>query len=261
MKRIVVMLICVVLVFCMAACGAPAEKANTEAMPQQNQTSTQGTQANNPQNTGTATQPTTGNTTSEIRTTLKVDLTKRGEIKSNAPSKNSDEFVLEGTTMRLPMEGSALSAQGWTYSENSTAKDKLMDPGKTTNLVSFYLYDTDGNEMMLNQAVNNNSTAKPVLECQITSFTMDTFSLNEDFGDLVLPGGISLFSTAADVIAIFGEAENNADFDSVEVGEHYVKYVENKTSGLCYFFSFYSAEDYNGELDGNIREIRISTDY
>lgn len=194
-------------------------------------------------------------------TVLDVDLTVRGEIKSNAPAMNSGEFILEGVTMQLPFAGSALSDKGWYFSENSSAKDTVIDPNSTTNLVSFYIYDTDGNEMLLYQAINDSDSAKPVLECQISSFAADTFSLNETFGDLILPGGICLFSKAADVIEVFGTPENNNNFERVEVFEQSIKYVENKESGLCYYFSFYSSEDYNGELNGHIRSIRISTDY
>ena len=142
----------------------------------------------------------------EDGTILDVDLTVHGEIKSNAPAMNSGECILEGTTMQLPFAGSALSDKGWYFSENSSAKDTVIDPNSTTNLVSFYIYDTDGNEMLLYQAINDSDSAKPVLECQISSFAADTFSLNETFGDLILPGGICLYSTAADVIEIFGTA-------------------------------------------------------
>ncbi len=194
-------------------------------------------------------------------TILDIDLAVRGEIKSNAPAMNSGEFILEGVTMQLPFAGSALSDKGWQFSENSTAKDAVIDPKSTTNLISFYIYDTDGNEMMLYQAINESDSAKPVLECQISSFEVDTFSLNQAFGDLILPGGICLYSTAADVIEIFGTPENNSNFENVYVYEHGIYYVENKESGLCYYFSFYSSEDYNGEANGYIRSIRISTDY
>ena len=197
----------------------------------------------------------------EDGTTLDVDLTVRGEIKSNAPAMNSDEFILEGTTMQLPFAGSVLTNQGWHFPEYTSAIDTVIDPNSTTNLISFSVYDTDGNEMLLYQAVNDSDSAKPVLECQISSFAADTLSLNETFGDLILPGGICIYSTAADVIEIFGTPENNSDFESVYVYESGIYYVENKVSGLCYYFSFYDSEDYNGEANGYIRKIRISTDY
>lgn len=197
----------------------------------------------------------------EDGTILDVDLTVRGEIKSKAPSMTTGEFILEGTTMQLPFDGVALSDKGWHFSENSSAKDTVIDPNSTTNLVSFYIYDTDGNEMLLYQAINDSDSAKPVLECQISSFRADTLSLDETFGDLVLPGGICLYSTAADVIEIFGTPEKNSHFESVYVYESGIYYVDNKDSGLCYDFRFYDSEDYNGELNGYIRSIRISTDY
>ena len=262
MKKVVVVLLVVcMLVATLVGCGAKNSTVGNDVPPQtdkeQVETDTKMTEPSTSSNEVTINKV----VDPEDGTILDVDLTIRGEIKSDAPAMNSGEFILEGVTMQLPFAGSALSDKGWYFSENSSAKDTVIDPNSTTNLVSFYIYDTDGNEMLLYQAINDSDSAKPVLECQISSFAADTFSLSETFGDLILPGGICLYSTAADVIEIFGTPENNSNFENVYVYEHGIYYVENKGSGLCYYFNFYSSEDYNGEANGHIRSVRISTDY
>lgn len=262
MKKVVVLfLTACMLVATLAGCGAKDSTAGND-IPAQTDKAQDETDTNMPEPSTPSTEVIIDKIADpEDGTILDVDLTARGEIKSNAPAMNSGEFILEGATMQLPFAGSALTDKGWHFSENSSAKDELLDPESVTNLVSFYIYDANGNEMLLYQAINNSDSAKPVLECQISSFAADTFSLNETFGDLILPGGICLYSTAADVIEIFGTPENNSNFENVYVYEHGIYYVENKGSGLCYYFSFYSSEDYNGELNGHIRSVRISTDY
>ena len=262
MKKVIALLLTVcVLVATLPGCGVKDGAAGND-IPTQTNKSQDEADTNMPE-------PSTSPTETDIDkiadpedgTILDVDLTVRGEIKNNAPVMNSEEFILEGTTMQMPFSGSVLSDNGWHFSENNTAKDSVVAPNSTTNLVSFYIYDTDGNEMILRQAINDSDSEKPVLECQISSFKVDTFSLNESFGDLILPGGICLFSKAADVIKVFGSPKNNGNFERVEVLEHGIRYVENKKSGLCYYFGFYSSEDYNGELNGSIRSIQISTEY
>ena len=264
MKKVLAIILCLALVITLAACGKNTEsmpdneqsptKQETTATTAVNEEQTEITTATSPKEIGKITDPEDG-------TVLDVDLSIRGEIKDNAPSLNSGDFILEGKTMQLPLAGSALTDEGWHFSENGTAKDTKLKPNTTTNLVSFHIYDADGNEMLLYQAVNDSDSEKSALECQISSFGVDTFSLNESFGDLVLPGGICLFSKAADVIEVFGTPENATNFERVEVFEHSIRYVEHNESGLCYTFSFYSSEDYNGELKSHIRMIKISTDY
>ncbi len=261
MKKLLLLLLTIcVLTVTLIGCGDKNSTTdNDNSMPTNNEITESDTNKNN----ATSSDEAVANKIAdpEDGTILDVDLTVRGEIKSNAPAINSGEFILEGTTMQLPFNGSALTDKGWHFSENTSAKDTVVDPNATTNLVSFYIYDTDGNEMILRQAINDSNTEKNVLECQISSFEVDTLSLTENFGDLILPGGICLFSKAADVIEVFGAPENNSNFERVEVFEHSIKYVENKQSGLCYRFTFYSSEDYNGEANGYIRSITISTEY
>ena len=256
MKKVVALfLTACMLAAVLAGCGAKNSPAETGKTPVETDTTIP--------EPSTSTNEVTINKIVDPRdgTVLDVDLNVRGEIKSNAPALNAGELILEGTTMQFPFAGSALTDKGWHFSENSTAKDAVLDPNSTTNLVSFYIYDSDGNSLLLRQAINVSDSAKPVLECQISSFRADTFFLYENFGDLVLPGGICLFSKAADVIEVFGTPENNRNFERVEVFEHSIRYVENKESGLCYDFGFYSSEDYDGRLNGQIRSISIYTDY
>lgn len=262
MKKVVTLLLAVcMLAVTLAGCGAKDSTAENY-MPSQTDKTLDETATKMPESSSSSSEVTVNKIVDpEDGTILDVDLNVRGEIKSNAPAMNSGEFILEGTAMQIPFAGSVLSDKGWHFSENNSAKDTVIDPNSTTNLVSFYVYDADGNEILLYQAINDSDAVKPVLECQISSFAVDTFSLNETFGDLILPGGICLYSKAADVIEVFGAPENNSNFERVEVFEHGIKYVENKESGLCYYFSFYSSEDYNGEANGYIRSIRISTDY
>ncbi len=267
MKKVLAALLCVAFVISLVACGKNTQgESGVEKTPTKQETKATET-------TKAPTEPTSAKQEAtlpkeenakiadpEDGTVLNVDIAARGEIKSNAPAMGSGEFILEGKTMQMPLSGAALANEGWHFSDNNTAKDAKLKPNTKTNLISFYIYDADGNEMMLEEAVNNSDTEKTVLECDITKFSIDLFGLSDTFADLILPGGICLYSKAADVIEVFGMPENNSNFESVEVYEDGIRYVEHKESGLCYYFSFYSSEDYNGEANGHIRKIKISMD-
>lgn len=267
MKRLITTLLCVALVVSLAGCvkvELTGMNTGTEA-PQAQDTSSAATSNEEPQEGTTNPSKPEVSVDEKIEdpddgTVLDVDLTKRGQIKSG-PDMSANEFVLDGITLELPFAASKLFDKGWHFSENSTAAEELLDPNTTTNLVSFYLYNSDGSSIMLEQAVNDSDTAKPVGECDISAIGIHTYELTEAFGDLILPGGICLYSTAADVVSVYGTPENNEYFESVTVSEHGIGYIDHKDTGLSYSFHFYDSEDYDGQLEGQIASVSITTDY
>lgn len=266
MKRILMPVLCFVLVLSMVACGGanqPAEEQGNVQAPvqelveedqQEEQSAEEPKKEEQPAVEGKVVDPEDG-------TELTVDLTKRGKIENSAPAMNSGEFILEGVTLSLPFAASKLMDNGWHFSENSTAGEELMDAQATTNLVSFYLYDDDGNEILPMQVINNADTAKTFAECEVTELKVHASEVGESFGGLILPGGICMNSTAADIIEVFGMPENNPYFDTVFVSDDGIQYIDHKETGFSYIFSFYTAEDSEGELNGNIYSVMIEMEY
>ena len=195
----------------------------------------------------------------EDGTVLEIDLSKKGDIKDDAPDINSNKIIFENKDIELPFSASVLFDNGWHFSSNTDAAEKLMKPNSTTDLISFYLYNENGDEIMLRQAINNSDSEKRVQECDISAFYVDTTQITESFGDVILPGGICLTSTAADVISVFGKPENNKYFENVYVYDDGITYENHKESGYTYSFHFYNEEDYDGELNGYIHKLTIES--
>lgn len=193
----------------------------------------------------------------EDGTKFEIDTTIRGTIEENAAAVTSSEIVLDGIKIQLPFAASVLIDNGWSFPSSATAQENLLRANATTNLISFYAYSENGDELSLLQAVNNADTEKSIQECDITSFELSTISLTEDFGDCVLPGGISLYSTAADVLSVYGTPENNAYFETVYVYENGLRYENCKETGYSYSFRFFDEEDYEGQLEAKMRSVTV----
>ncbi len=195
---------------------------------------------------------------------LKINLSVKGEIKENAPDMHANQFLLNGVAVEMPIAISSFYDLGWSIPESHYVqiKDELLEPERTTSLISYYLTDTVGNKIELIRVVNEADTEATIDACAVSEFIMHTSYYQEEWFDgLILPGGISLKSTAADIIAVFGEPENNPYFNKVSVSESGISYKDHKDNGLSYHFSFYDSEDGSGELDGKIYALRIEKDY
>lgn len=266
MKKMFSFLMCLALVTSLAACGENEQPDSDKNSSVQTTGQKKIEEATNTANETEETEPTEEKIISDpaTGTVLKVDLSVKGEIKENAPDMHANQFLLNGVTVEMPIAMSSFYDLGWSIPESHYVqiKDELLEPERTTALISYFLTDPEGNKIDLIRVVNEADTEATIDACAVSEFQMTTSYYQEEwFDDLILPGGICLRSTAADIIAVFGEPENNPYFNKVSVSEAGISYKDHKDNGLSYYFSFYDNEDWNGELEGKIYALRIEKDY
>ena len=249
MRKILCILLSTLFLLSLAACGSKANSApdgNTNPPTE----ATENTDI--PETTTPPTEVPATKTISdpENGTVLNVDLTVRGEIKANAPDIHSNQFILEEYSVEMPIPIATLKELGWAFPEAkyNALKDQLLKPERTTTFVSADLKDEDGNIIVLQRVYNSSPEEKPFDDCALSEFLLYDYNFNDTFGGITLPGGICMNSTAADVIAVFGEPENNPYFARVSVSESNISYYDHCDTDISYSFSFHNTDQKNGQI-------------
>lgn len=186
----------------------------------------------------------------EVGKPLTVDFETHGTVAQEAAALNSKTIVLNGVTLELPCLVSNLTDNGWSfYSE--TMSQKLVSAGTEASIMGFTMYLGDQGYLELGKVRNDAAQEAPVSACYVTKLTIHTLDHEtEDGFDFVLPGGITGYSTAADVIEVFGPAQDNEVFDYVQTGPFLLYYAEHAETALSYAFSF--------NEDGTLQSVTIS---
>ena len=179
-----------------------------------------------------------------------VDVSAKGEIKAGAESVGSRKVVICDVTYEMPVRVSELMANGWEISGGEF--EDQFDPEQETNLVSFYMNDGNGNEIMLGSVYNDKSSSATLSECLLYGFTIDTDPGFED-SSVVFPGGITGNSTAADVLEVFGDPNDARDFDWGYNLDDQLSYVNDDKSEMTYHFTF--------NEDGSLYQISVEMGY
>ncbi len=180
---------------------------------------------------------------------LKVDYETTGSVAPEAASINSATLVINGQTLQMPFTVSALTENGWHfYSEDSG--QQLISANTQASVMGFTLYWNDTPYLDLSGVRNDSAAQKPLLECTVDTLIMDLNQENMAELEFVLPGGITKDSTAADVLAVYGDVMQNEAFDHVQVGNTMLYYVDNEQTGLSFYFGFRD--------DGTLKRISIS---
>lgn len=237
--------------------SACSEKASPGA--NQHNTVTTGVPADlQPQDTTNQSQE---NTTAEVSpgtemvdpydgTTLAVDTSWNGTVQENAEPVGSNTVIINSVSYEFPFAAAQLFENSWVLSSNVSIPESFAS-GARTDLVGVSLYYEDRDYLSLRHVYNNGDIPKPLNDCLVTGLNISIgyrLTMEKTFS-FVLPGGITWDSSAADVIAAFGPAQNNANFDTVRVLEKQLTYMDSKDSGLQYIFSF--------NEDGTIYSITI----
>lgn len=222
------------------ACGKNDEASNSDA--------------NKTTNNSSSSNETNDNTTidkivSEDGDEFVVDMTTKGEVDTNAEGINSNKFTVVGTSFTLPCNTADLFNSGWHLSSNMTF-DNNFEPETQTSLVSFYLYPPEeiGYSIDLRSIYNENSENRPIEECELTGIYLNGYSSSDD-ADFVLPGGITEKSTAADVLSVFGNPNDNSNFEYGYNLDDQLTYENHNNTGLTYSFTFND--------DGTLYSVRI----
>lgn len=259
MKKIFCILSSALLLLSLVACSNEADSSHsnienpTTAATENLDISAATTPSTEPPASTTVSDPTSG-------TVLNVDLTVRGEIKEDAPNIHANQLILEGNSVEMPIPISALNDMGWTLPEAkyNVLKDRLLKPQRTTTFVSADLKDEDGNSITLQRVYNSFSEEKHFGDCALSEFLLWDHNINDTFDGIILPGGICMNSTAADVIAVFGKPENNPYFARVSVSESGISYYDHIDTNVSYVFSFHDADA--GQRNGQIYCLHIIWD-
>ncbi len=179
----------------------------------------------------------TGGIVGENDRRLEVDYETPGVVASDAAPVNSKTLVLNGVTVEMPVLVSTLVNNGWRFYSEEMGQ-QLVGPKTETNVMGFSLYLNDAACLDITSVSNDADTEKPILDCHISRlvFLFDT-ETGAGF-DFVLPGGITAGSTAADVLAIYGDVLDNESFDYVQVGKTMLYYEGHLETGLSFYFGF-----------------------
>ncbi len=173
-----------------------------------------------------------------------VPTENKGTIKEGV-SINSNEVTISGKTYAFPVKISDLLSDGWYLSDNLEFDNEFGAKG-TTSLIGFSLYHEDGSEISLSSLYNDSDEVKKFEECILTGIEIYIY----DNVDFVFPGGITNKSTAADVLAVYGDPNETTDFDSGYNLNKQLTYVGNKETGFRISYVF-------NEVDGTLYAANI----
>lgn len=152
---------------------------------------------------------------------LSVDTTKKGVVKENVPI-NEKKVTIGNKEYEFPVAISELIDDGWYFDENMQERMQLM--GGTVaaetveNLSDMNLYhDEYGARLMLLMISNDTDKEQLIRDCKLDKFGINVSMMNDPSKvNLVLPGGITLQSTAADVLMVYGTTDNSPNFMQVK---------------------------------------------
>lgn len=228
----------VLLAVSFTACGKKDETSNTDVDKATNNSSSSNETSDN---------TTTDKLVSEDGDEFIVDIITKGEIEENAEGINSNKFTVAGTSFTLPCNTSNLFDAGWTIKSNMTF-DNFFEGKTETSLVSFEIDSPDNDaEISLSSIYNDSEENKPLEECQLTGVKMDPYYFEN--ADFVLPGGITKNSTAADVLSVFGNPNDNSNFEYGYNLDDQLTYENHNNTSLTYSFTFND--------DGTLYSVRI----
>lgn len=168
-----------------------------------------------------------------------VDTSVKGSIKTGAESIDSNKVIINGVTYEIPCMTSELFNNGFYLSDNMTFENEF-DANASTNLISFDLYNDEGNFIDLSQIYNNSDSTKTLEECLLTELRIDVDEITyaDAAFDFVLPGGITKDSTAADILEIYGNPNSSDVFKNGYNLEHQLTYNNHNSSHMSYSFCF-----------------------
>ena len=172
-------------------------------------------------------------------TVLKVDTSRKGVVAQGAEAVNSNKVVINGVVYGFPFSAGQLFDNGWSLAPNANA-DQEFAAGTSTQMVGSRLFYEERDYLSIRAIRNDSDAPKTLKDCLVTACQIEIgYRLNmEKTFSFVLPGGITWDSTAADVLAAYGPTQGNSNFDTVRVSENGLQYLNRKTPGMQYSFSF-----------------------
>lgn len=172
----------------------------------------------------------------EIEATLAVDTDARGVVQTDMPLENK-RIILGNKEYDFPLVVSELIDDGWYFDENARERLEPIGANVSTELYDMNLYhDEYGMRLMLLSIRNDSDTEQELRDCRLTKIGINR-SMIEDLEkvNIVLPGGVTFKSTAADVVDIYGTVDNKGIFYAVELNGSSADYIGEL---FCVNFTF-----------------------
>ncbi|MBR3971966.1 MAG: hypothetical protein IKJ83_03685, partial [Ruminococcus sp.] len=139
----------------------------------------------------------------EVEATLAVDTDATGIVQS-AVAIDSKRITLGDKEYEFPVVVSELVDDGWYFDENVRENLEPVDASVTKELYDMNLYhDEYGMRLMLLEARNDKAEEQELRDCYLTKIGINRSMMEDpEKVNIVLPGGITFKSTAADVLSI-----------------------------------------------------------
>ena len=230
MKKVYLIVISILFIINLCACGTPGAKDNTN------------------QNNDSLTSTTANRIINDEGDEFTVDLSRTGNIDKSADTISGNKINIDGVNYNFPFRISELFDNGWELNKGYDYKTEF-EGNTRTDLISYYLKNKNGDEIELDQLLNDSYETKSIEECLLTGFQVNIYDPEEDT-KIITPGGITQYSTAADVLSVFGDPNKSRDFgkDSYNLASQ-LTYYDQKDSSISYTFCFHD--------DGTMSLIKI----
>ena len=155
----------------------------------------------------------------EVLPTLAVDMDATGIVANEPAPIDSGKITIGDKEYVFPMLVSELVDDGWYFDENARerlAEMDLVEAKSTRTIDDFNLFHdeyADGFRLMILGVYNDGDEPAQIRDCYLGAISVNaTMVTSPEKLNLVLPGGVTWKSTAADVVSIYGNAENHPYF-------------------------------------------------
>ena len=176
------------------------------------------------------------NTPMVVEPTLAVDVNATG-IVADTPI-DDRKITLGDKEYEFPILVSQLTDNGWYFDENARENLEPVEANANKELYDMNLYhDEYDMRIMLLSAKNESDKEQELRDCYLTKIGINRSMMEDpEKVNIVLPGGVTFKSTAADVLRIYGPAENNPNFFLVELNGSSADYIgEDYTVNMTFF--------------------------
>lgn len=166
---------------------------------------------------------------------LTVNMTRRGVV-SSEETPSDFHIIVSGKTCEFPADFSQLLSDGWKIPDN-VDQTQTFKAKTVTNLYTSNILLPNGSQVELTRIYNDSDSPAILAETQMQGLRFWCDS-NSDF-DLILPGGITDHSTAADIWEVYGDPAHSPYFQSGSIGESSLSYYSwNYGNEITYNFNF-----------------------
>lgn len=226
-RSVLVMIMALLLVVSLAACGKPAANNSSSDVPAGREESAPETSSISlPESEEPISEP-----SSVADSGSEAAVVDTGEM---SDAWDSYEVMIDGVVYAFPCSPQDFVDNGWAIDPGS---DGATMPANTLTSVDF----TKGDSELTLTVINNESNATPVLECTAAGITVDSW----DMGDMsfAIPGGFTFGASAADIQAAYGEPTEFYEKSGGEIGS-----LTYGPAAQSYYIGFF---------DGGFSDIRI----